>query len=247
VTPNKQFEPTVTRRHVRAASAPFHYAFAARWTRGHAAAQLRRYAAGRLRFFTLALAASAFYLSATLRVPAVSQEGLQPVHTYYQQSTVVAVVRITEGRATDNGCGAVYGAAVERVIKGPDISTVTFHDNAGLRIHGRYLIFLAASDSDLSSVLTDEYEKSAYKEMRAECVDAEVPLAALPVQHISVGRTTGPNGFGPLTADTNIRDVDDRQLRGTAVRRDEHYGTEVGYRVDLDALIEYVKNGVDRR
>jgi hypothetical protein len=40
-----QFEPTVIRRRVRAASAPFHYAFAARWTRGRAAAQLRRYAA----------------------------------------------------------------------------------------------------------------------------------------------------------------------------------------------------------
>jgi hypothetical protein len=42
VPPNKQFEPTVTRRHLRAASAPFHYALAARWTRRHAAAQLRR-------------------------------------------------------------------------------------------------------------------------------------------------------------------------------------------------------------
>ena len=39
---NKQFEPTVIRRHVRAASAPFHYALAARWTRDRAAAQLRR-------------------------------------------------------------------------------------------------------------------------------------------------------------------------------------------------------------
>jgi hypothetical protein len=41
---NKQFEPTVIRRRMRAASAPFHYALAARWTRGRAAAQLRRYA-----------------------------------------------------------------------------------------------------------------------------------------------------------------------------------------------------------
>ena len=40
--PNKQFEPTVIRRHVRAASAPFHYAHAARWTARRAAAQLRR-------------------------------------------------------------------------------------------------------------------------------------------------------------------------------------------------------------
>jgi hypothetical protein len=40
--PNKQFEPTVIRRHVRAASAPFHYALAARWTARRAAAQLRR-------------------------------------------------------------------------------------------------------------------------------------------------------------------------------------------------------------
>jgi hypothetical protein len=40
--PNKQLERTVIRRCVRAASAPFHYAHAARWTRGHAAAQLRR-------------------------------------------------------------------------------------------------------------------------------------------------------------------------------------------------------------
>jgi hypothetical protein len=39
---NKQFEPTVTRRHMRAASAPLHYALAARKTPGRAAAQLRR-------------------------------------------------------------------------------------------------------------------------------------------------------------------------------------------------------------
>jgi len=41
---NKQLEPTVIRRHVRAASASFHYAHAARWTARRAAAQLRRYA-----------------------------------------------------------------------------------------------------------------------------------------------------------------------------------------------------------
>jgi hypothetical protein len=40
-----QFEPTVTRRHVPAASAPFHYALAARETAQRAAAQLRRYTA----------------------------------------------------------------------------------------------------------------------------------------------------------------------------------------------------------
>jgi hypothetical protein len=40
--PNKQLERTVTRRHVRAACAPLYYAHAARWTRGRAAAQLRR-------------------------------------------------------------------------------------------------------------------------------------------------------------------------------------------------------------
>ena len=39
---NKQLERTVMRRHVRAACASFHCAHAARWTRGHAAAQLRR-------------------------------------------------------------------------------------------------------------------------------------------------------------------------------------------------------------
>jgi hypothetical protein len=39
---NKEFEPTVTRRHVRAASAPFHYALAARWTAQRAAAHPRR-------------------------------------------------------------------------------------------------------------------------------------------------------------------------------------------------------------
>ena len=43
--PNKQLERTVTRRRVRAASAPFHYALAARWTAQRAAAQLRRYTA----------------------------------------------------------------------------------------------------------------------------------------------------------------------------------------------------------
>jgi hypothetical protein len=40
--PNKQLERTVTRRRGRAASAPFHYALAARWTAQRAAAQLRR-------------------------------------------------------------------------------------------------------------------------------------------------------------------------------------------------------------
>jgi hypothetical protein len=40
--PNKQLERTVIRRHVRAACASFHYAHAARWTLGRAAAQLQR-------------------------------------------------------------------------------------------------------------------------------------------------------------------------------------------------------------
>jgi hypothetical protein len=39
---NKQLQRTVTRRRGRAASAPFHYARAARCTRGRAAAELRR-------------------------------------------------------------------------------------------------------------------------------------------------------------------------------------------------------------
>jgi hypothetical protein len=39
---NKQLQPTVIHRHVRAASAPFHYALAARWTAQRAAAELRR-------------------------------------------------------------------------------------------------------------------------------------------------------------------------------------------------------------
>ena len=42
--PNKQLERTVIRRHVRAACASFHCGHAARWTVGHAAAQLRRWA-----------------------------------------------------------------------------------------------------------------------------------------------------------------------------------------------------------
>jgi hypothetical protein len=42
--PNKQLERTVIRQRVRAASAPFHYALAARWTARRAAAQLQRYA-----------------------------------------------------------------------------------------------------------------------------------------------------------------------------------------------------------
>jgi hypothetical protein len=42
MTANKQFEPTVIRRRERAASAPLHYALAARWTAQRAAAQLRR-------------------------------------------------------------------------------------------------------------------------------------------------------------------------------------------------------------
>jgi hypothetical protein len=41
--PNKQLQPTVIPRRVRAASAPFHYALAARWTAQRAAAELRRY------------------------------------------------------------------------------------------------------------------------------------------------------------------------------------------------------------
>jgi hypothetical protein len=45
VPPNKQLERTVIQRHVRAACAAFHCAHAARWTRGRAAAQLRRYVA----------------------------------------------------------------------------------------------------------------------------------------------------------------------------------------------------------
>jgi hypothetical protein len=39
---NKQLERTVIRRRVRAASAQFHYALAARWTAQLAAAELRR-------------------------------------------------------------------------------------------------------------------------------------------------------------------------------------------------------------
>ena len=45
VPANKQLQPTVIPRHVRAASAPFHYALAARWIRGRAAAELQRYVA----------------------------------------------------------------------------------------------------------------------------------------------------------------------------------------------------------
>jgi hypothetical protein len=42
---NKQFERTVIPNRWRAASAPFHYALAARWTAQRAAAQLQRYLA----------------------------------------------------------------------------------------------------------------------------------------------------------------------------------------------------------
>ena len=48
-SPNKQLEPTVIRRRVRAASALLHYALAARWTARLAAAQLRREAANATR------------------------------------------------------------------------------------------------------------------------------------------------------------------------------------------------------
>jgi hypothetical protein len=41
---NKQLERTVLGHRVRAACASLHCAHAARWTRGHAAAQLRRWA-----------------------------------------------------------------------------------------------------------------------------------------------------------------------------------------------------------
>jgi hypothetical protein len=40
--PNKQLQRTVTRRRGRGACASFHCAHAQRWTRGHAAAELRR-------------------------------------------------------------------------------------------------------------------------------------------------------------------------------------------------------------
>jgi hypothetical protein len=40
--PNKQLQPTVIPNRMRAASAPFHYALAARWTAQRAAAELRR-------------------------------------------------------------------------------------------------------------------------------------------------------------------------------------------------------------
>jgi hypothetical protein len=39
---NKQLQRTVIRRRGRGASAPFHYAFAPRWTGQRAAAELRR-------------------------------------------------------------------------------------------------------------------------------------------------------------------------------------------------------------
>jgi hypothetical protein len=40
--PNKQLQPTVIPNRMRAASAPLHYALAARWTAHRAAAELRR-------------------------------------------------------------------------------------------------------------------------------------------------------------------------------------------------------------
>jgi len=42
VTSNKQLQRTVIRRHMRAASAPFHYALTARSIGQRAAAELRR-------------------------------------------------------------------------------------------------------------------------------------------------------------------------------------------------------------
>jgi hypothetical protein len=45
VPANKQLQRTVTRRRGDGASAPFHYAFAPRFTRQRAAAELRRYTA----------------------------------------------------------------------------------------------------------------------------------------------------------------------------------------------------------
>jgi hypothetical protein len=45
MSPNKQLQRTVTRRHGRGACASLHCAHAPRWTRGRAAAELRRYAA----------------------------------------------------------------------------------------------------------------------------------------------------------------------------------------------------------
>jgi hypothetical protein len=45
LTHNKQLQRTVTRRRVRGACASLHCAHAPRWTRGHAAAELRRYTA----------------------------------------------------------------------------------------------------------------------------------------------------------------------------------------------------------
>jgi hypothetical protein len=45
LSPNKQLQRTAIPNRWRAASAPFHYAHAVRWTRGRAAAELRRYVA----------------------------------------------------------------------------------------------------------------------------------------------------------------------------------------------------------
>jgi hypothetical protein len=70
--PNKQLQRTVIPNRWRAASAPFHYAHAARWTRGRTAAQLRRYAAKiAMNCRVIALAAALVTASCTTDVASI--------------------------------------------------------------------------------------------------------------------------------------------------------------------------------
>jgi hypothetical protein len=65
VPPNKQLERTVIRRRGRAASAPFHYAHAARFIRQRAAAELQRSATQRSLVYRVLVASSVLIGSST--------------------------------------------------------------------------------------------------------------------------------------------------------------------------------------
>ena len=83
---NKQLERTVTRWRVRATCASPHCAHAARWTRGHAAAQLRRTARAAYRsgksvsrfgaLLTFAALPAAILVAALLFAPSVNGQSL---------------------------------------------------------------------------------------------------------------------------------------------------------------------------
>ena len=105
MSPNKQLERTVVRRHVRAACASFHCAHAARWTRGRAAAQLRRYATTAAALVTRLLFACLMFMPQLSRAQGCEWEGLPAPSVDVQ---VIEVLR-------SGGYGPQAGRSVVRI------------------------------------------------------------------------------------------------------------------------------------